>query len=76
MGIKYCIESLLREKTTEIKIGVKNSVKQFLKLDLDKLPIRKIRELLLNFNSEALKIQKNRKKLFRSLRKAIEYCYG
>jgi len=64
------------EKTTEIKIGVKNSIKQFLKLDLDKLPIRKIRELLCNFNSEALKIQKNRKKLFRRLRKVIEYCYG
>jgi len=57
MGIKHCIDSFLREKTTEIKIGVKNSVKQFLKLDLDKLPIRKIRELLCNFNSDALKIK-------------------
>jgi len=50
MGIKYCIESFLKDKTTEIKTGVKYSVKQFLKLDLDKLPTRNIRELLHNFN--------------------------
>jgi len=66
----------LKDKTTEIKTGVKYSVKQFLKLDLDKLPTRNIRELLLNFNPEALKIHKNRKKLLCSLRNANEYCYG
>jgi len=59
---------------------VKNSVKKFLKLDLDKLPIRKIRELLLNFNPDALKIQKNRKKLFlsseRSLNTAMDRSSG
>jgi len=45
MGIKLFIESILKEKTTELKTGLKNTVNEFLKLDLDKLPIRKIREL-------------------------------
>jgi len=76
MGIKHCINSVLREKETVNKTIMKYNVKQFLKLDLDKLPIRKIRELLCNFNSEALKINKNIKKIFHNFRRAIDYCNG
>ena len=68
-GIKYCIESFLREKTTEIKLSVKNCVQQFLKLDLDKLPLRKIRELLCNFNSVALKIKNELEETIQQLQK-------
>jgi len=63
------------EKSTELKTNMKYRVNQFLKLDLNQLPIWKIRELLCYFNSEVLKIHKNRKKLFRFLRKANEYCF-